>query len=350
MPFPVQRVQLPVPATPRYPMPTRTNRLLAAVLCLAVAAPALPTQAADLDKLVPPDTEAVAFVNVRSLVGSAVFKRYFEKEVQAALKAEPVAKFFKDVGFDPVKDLTSATYTFTGGSKNPHGCIIVRGNFTSQVQAAVFTTAKAEGGWLKLSPEGNGKFLVLTRTTSLGQNLTATFVGEDALVLSNDVKYLKVIAAGEKLAPTRDAKTLAKAVAKLGGKETLFLAGAFTQEGKDQLGNIPQAPQLKDIAPKIDAFVWSATVTEAVDLTVSFQTADLATARELAQLANGSIPLLQLAGAADDKAKPVIDLVAENVKIDAEGPAANIRLSLNESLVGRLMKLLNIEESRVKDR
>jgi hypothetical protein len=92
-------------------MRSLSNLLRAAALILGVAALTVPARAADLDKLAPADAEAAVVLNVKSLFASKAFQILGASHVTAVLKNEPVAKFLKVAGFDPVKDLTSVTAT-----------------------------------------------------------------------------------------------------------------------------------------------------------------------------------------------------------------------------------------------
>lgn len=311
----------------------KTTRTLA--LAFILASMTLPTQAADLDKLAPADAEATIVINFKNFLESPLFKKYGEEAMQKAMKEnEKAAKFLESTGLDPMKDLSTLTVTFAGGQTDPRVAVIVKGNFNvAKIQTTIEREAQKAGEKLTVTKEGGQTFYSMTNPQ--GQEFTATFMGNDAAVMSNNKDYLKNILAGKKAEGTDSSKVLTKTVGGLGGKETMFMVFAITPEMKELLGNIPNSP-IKDLTPKLEAVSASMNLTNAIDLTLAIQAKDVATAKQLSQVASGLVPLAKLAAAGNDQAKPIVDALLKELKIAPEGNAAKARLQLTEELMKSL--------------
>src|SRR5689334_2673276 len=97
---------------------------------LIVAALVGPVRAAEIDKLLPADTEVVITVNVKQILGSALLKKAGLDQWKGALKELPqVGDILEELGFDPFTDLDRVTIASPGGSEQDRGLIIARGNF-----------------------------------------------------------------------------------------------------------------------------------------------------------------------------------------------------------------------------
>src|SRR5690242_3948673 len=106
--------------------------LLAPLLCAAalLMAPAGQARAAELDPLVPADTESYVSFNVRQIVDAPIFKKQLLEPARQALKdLENVDAVLKDLGFDPFKDLDRVIVAGPGGTDTDRGLIIAYGTF-----------------------------------------------------------------------------------------------------------------------------------------------------------------------------------------------------------------------------
>ena len=310
----------------------KTTRPLA--LALLLVGLTLPARATDLDKLAPADAEAVIVINFKTFLESPLFKKHGEEAMKQAMKDERAAKMLEATGIDPMKDLKTLTVTFSGGQADPKVAVLLKGTFNvAKIQTTIEKEAKKAGDKLTIAKEGGQTFYSMTNPQ--GQEFTGTFLGNEDMVMSNNKDYLKAILAGKKAEPTDGSKVLAKTVAALGGKETMFMAFAITKEMKDALGNIPNSP-VKDLTPKLEAITASLNLTNSIDMTLAIQATDAGTAKQLGQFANGLIPLAKLAAAGNDQAKPIVDALLKELKIGAEGAAVKARLQLTEDLLKSL--------------
>jgi hypothetical protein len=84
--------------------------LLAVVLVFGIGA--LRASAAEVDKYLPNDTDAVVTVNVRQILGSPLIKMYYLESLQELIKSnEELQKAVKGIGIDPLKDIDQVIIT-----------------------------------------------------------------------------------------------------------------------------------------------------------------------------------------------------------------------------------------------
>jgi hypothetical protein len=313
-------------------MQSLSKLTLTLVLGLAVVGLTLPARAADLDKLAPADAEVAMVVNIKNFLDSKLFKKHGEEAVKMLLKREDVAKMVEATGLDPMKDLNSVVVTASGGQGDVKACVIIKGNYNvAKLQGAIEDHAKKQGEKLKITKEGGLTFYTIP--TNQGADVTATFVGNDSLVLSNNADYLKLIANGKKIDPTTAAKTLKGAVGKVGGQETIFMAAAITDEMKKAMASNPQTKQFAD---KLDSVTGTVNVADAIDIALAINTTDADAAKNLGQIIKQAIPVLNLLAASNEQAAPVVKALVDNIKVSSEGKSINIKLQLTEELMKKL--------------
>lgn len=85
------------------------SRVLFAVLMTSALA-----GAAEVDPLLPKDTEQVYQINIKQIVGSDVFKQNFLGPLQKAMEGDEVKRQLELFGVDPLKDLETATVGLWG--------------------------------------------------------------------------------------------------------------------------------------------------------------------------------------------------------------------------------------------
>jgi hypothetical protein len=127
-------------------------------VALAVALLAAPARAADLNTLLPSDTEVIVSLNVKQLLASPLFRKYAADQVKAELKKnEQAQKVFEALGFDPLRDIDAIIAS--GGElelDSNRGLIIIRGRFDpAKIQALAEGVAQKQGDNLKIHRLGD---------------------------------------------------------------------------------------------------------------------------------------------------------------------------------------------------
>lgn len=143
------------------------RRLTACALGLGLTAVLLAgaVRAADVDKLLPNDTEIVVGVNVKQILNSGVVKRFGEDAIKQMLQSDDkVQKVLEDLGFDPFKDLDSLLVALPAVPTDTdidRALVIVRGNFD-------ITKAKAKALALSKDDETKDVIKLASKPDGLG--------------------------------------------------------------------------------------------------------------------------------------------------------------------------------------
>jgi hypothetical protein len=165
-------------------------------VALTVLLPAAPTRAADVDKLLPNDTEVVFSINVRQILDAPLVKKLPLDQAKEALKAQDDAhQVLQELGFDPFTDLDSITAAVSSGGDADKGLLIVRGKFDLQkFQAKAEAVAKDMPDTLKIQkkPNGAGGNTVVYEVNNVGlqQALYVALLNKNTLVASAGIDYV----------------------------------------------------------------------------------------------------------------------------------------------------------------
>ncbi len=133
------------------------RRSFAGLAVLALVALAGFGRAADIDKLLPNNSDAVVIVNVKQITESNLFKNYQDQIKELIQNNAEAKKTLEDLGLDPFKDIY--TIMIAGpGNKQDEGLIIVEGRFNrGKLEARAEAAAKDPKEGVKIVKEGNYK-------------------------------------------------------------------------------------------------------------------------------------------------------------------------------------------------
>src|SRR5262249_44762248 len=113
-----------------------------------------PVRGADVEKLLPGDTQLVVNVNVRQILDSAVVKKYLLPEMEEKANSE-IAKVVRLLGLNPVKEITSVAFATPGGTDQGKWVGVVSGDFDpGKIQAAVDQFAKGRPDAVAVRQQG----------------------------------------------------------------------------------------------------------------------------------------------------------------------------------------------------
>lgn len=149
-------------------------QMLVAGMLLAIAAPA---RAADVDKLLPDDTEYVVSVNVKQIMESPLIKKHALEKLRAHIKENSeVSKILETLNFDPLKDLSSVTTAGQGtGPVDMKAYIIARGNFdVAKFESKAEEVSKNMGDVLKIHSEEAARSTSSTHPAAISPCLSAS--------------------------------------------------------------------------------------------------------------------------------------------------------------------------------
>lgn len=246
------------------------HRLLGGLLAAALLTMTGPARAADVDPLLPDDSEAIFTVNFRQMLDSALMKKLALGQIKAILAtSEDAQKWQKVSGIDPLKDLTSLTIAGPGGKDSDNkGLVILRGNFDPEkVAAAAEEAVKEFGDTVKVTEakDGTGATLKLYQIM-VPENPEPMFMavaGKSAVVLGPSKQYILDAvekAAGRKQGSLKSA-ALKGLIEKLDGTLSIGVAAV----GSAMLEGLAEAaPDAKEVLAKVDVMTGGIKMTDGI--------------------------------------------------------------------------------------
>jgi hypothetical protein len=309
-------------------LPSKAGR--AGLTAFLAAAVVLSARAAEPDKYLPSDSEAVVVINVQEMLNSPLVKKNLEHLKAAMASNEDAKKFFKATGLDPLKDIHKVVIGASMGGGEPKALIVVRGKFdVDKIQAAVADEAKAKGEDLQVIDKDGKKIYKLA--SKGGKPTFAAFADNSTLVMSQSEKDTE---AGLKGGGGKVSPELVTALDRLGGKESVYAALVITDQMKKMIADGPN-PQFKELAPKLQFVTGIFDVTNDVKLKLSVQTSDAKAADKVKMTLNQFVPLIGMmaAGQAEKLGPAVTDLVKQiEVKKDDKN-AVSVSLVVTEKMM-----------------
>jgi hypothetical protein len=277
------------------------SRLYSGWLGLVAICLVYPTaRGAELDALLPDDTEIAVHVNVRQILDSALVKKHGLKPAEKALQANPdVQKVLKALDFDPLKDVTNITIAGPGGTDDK-GLVIVRGKFDAKKIAEKI--ADLDRPDLKTTTVDGRKIFEVTPPDKRAgkERLYVSVVGSEALVATGNKDYLLTMLKrhDKKQGPTLN-KQVRELIEKTDGKQSVWAIASGDGLRKNPVGDDEKA---KEVLDRIEAVRVGLTLSDALrfDSIVTAKNADGAKALK-ADLESGL-----------DSAKGVVTLLAGN--------------------------------------
>jgi hypothetical protein len=299
-------------------------RLRAGFLGLGLAALLLaaPARAADLEKLLPNDTEVISTLNVKQILDSPLVKKVGLEKVKDALKNQEKAQQILDaLGFDPFKDLESIIVAGPGGNDTDKGLIIVKGDFdVDKFKKVADEAAKEHKDIIKTVkvPDGLGGNYEMYEVAppELPNSFYVSIASKHYILVAPAKDYL--IDAHDKLAGRKKtnlkSKEMAALIGRLDPKQSMSVAVVAKALEKSQLADQEKA---KEIIEKLDDAIFGVTIDKDVDIVLSVTAKDAKAAEALDdQIRDGLSALKGIANLVATKQKelrPIVD-VLESIK------------------------------------
>ena len=313
---------------------------------LGIATVAAPVRAADLEPLLPAQTESVMVVNVSQVLDSELFKKYARGQVEQALEGNDAQKMLKSMGLDPMKDVERVSVGFWGtGPQDMKALAVMRGKFNPEkLFAAVEDAVKNEPDKVEFVTEGGFK-LIKFKPENQDQPVYATVASESAIVAGND-KALVAAAFGQaqKNEATQVKKELAALVRSQDAKASVYVVGLT--EGKVELPpnfSLPvQGIDPEKLADQLQAMQNVAIVVHvtdglAIDISMGMKNADAATefgdtVEQLLSTAKVFIPVI---AAQQPQMQPVAQEIGQTLKSKVADKAVTIGVKLSGDTIGK---------------
>lgn len=203
-------------------------------------------RSAEVEALLPAQTEQVVHINVKKAFDSDIVKKYGLPPLQLQLEKKEAKDFLEEIGFDPLKDIETITMAIWGdkppekkGERGtpPDTLSIIRGNFDpNKLFTASEKYAKQKPDVLSIVEEGDCKLVRFVGGD--GKPGFAAVADEKTLVVGSDKTLVAetVTAAGKKAKPAIG-KALALLIQKQDDKAAFFYCGIL----EDKFKSIPEA-------------------------------------------------------------------------------------------------------------
>lgn len=323
----------------------RAHNYLALIAAVLMSAPA---SAADVDRYLPVDSEAVVVINVRQFLDSKLVRKFdLGGKLKAAIAGNKEADdLLKALNFDPLKDLDKIIAAAPGDSNQEKGLAIALGRFdpdkikaTAEKAAKdhpdIFTIREATIGQDKVS------YLEIKGGAGPGiyQTTFAAVASKNVVFASPSREYLfdALRSASNGASASLANKNFAELLKGFDDKHSLWLATA----GDLTKGEFAAALPIKDELAKLSAITGSVTVTDGVKLEVALiaKTADDAKAlnTKISQGLQTVIALVALAAMNQPELQPLVDF-AKSIKTTANDKTVTIRGELDAAAIDKLIK------------
>lgn len=318
------------------------RRLLAAA-AIGLGLAATPVRAADVDNLIPAETESYLQINMKQIIESDLFKKYALANLKQALQGNEAQKTLETLGLDPLKDIDTITAGFWGDDpQNMKGLLVVRGKFNpTKLFEAVEAAAKKDGDKVSIVKDGDYTLVKIT-ANNRPEPFFASVANENTIVGGTDKKLVtNAMKASDSKAKPALKKELAELVAKMDSKASMFGCGVST--GK--VGDIPPIPgiddpeKLKKQLEKLESSSMTLKVTGDVSLEIMMSMKDTAAADDFGatvdDLLGKAKALLPLLAGQAPQMKPIITDITKSLKSKVEKKDIAISVKLTGGSIGK---------------
>jgi len=320
--------------------------MLAAVVAVSVSV-AMPTQsrAAEIDNLLPAETEGVMFFNFRQMLDSKLMKDFAIGQVKQMLEGNDAKQMLEKMGLDPFKDVERASVGFWGkDAQDMNAVIVVRGMFNEEKMfATVKEQVKNNGDKIAIVEEGDFTFVKFVNENN-PKPFFAGFLDKSTIVGANDKKQLATIMkAGQKNAKPAIKKELASLLLKQDEKATMYMCG-LTEGRLDNLPaniNIPgvDGQKLSAQLAKMTNFAVTLKVTDEVSLEIAMGMKTTEAADDfgdtLSQLVGTAKQFLPFLSMNQPNMKALVDDVSKSLKSKVKDKDVSMSVKLSGESIGK---------------
>ena len=325
-------------------MRTVSRFLMVALFATTVAAP---SRAAEVDNLLPKETEFIVQVNVKQMLESDIVKKFALGHLKQVLEGMDAQKMLADLGLDPMKDIEKITVGAWGKNQEDMNAVfVVRGTFDAKkIMEAAQTAAKDMADKVSIIEEGDLKLIKF-----IGDKGKPGYIAvQDGkpIIAATDKKLLtaSVAALNDKAKPALS-KELTALVMKQDAKASMFVCGIT--EGK--VGEIPgDFSQLKALGVdgdtikkglgKLNSMGMTLNLGKEVVVAIKLGMKDNDSADEFAseikKLVTAAKTFLPIVGGNQPNFKALIDDVSKTLDSDSKEKDVVLTVKLSADAIGQ---------------
>ncbi len=263
----------------------------------------------------PADTEIVVALNMTSLTGSDIWKKYGDIAMKDA--KDDLGEFKEACGFDPIASIKSI-HLGINSSKDKEVVLIAKGIDRATVTKCVKAIAEKEGEKIEITEEGKFTF-----TVSDGEKTGMVWLDDTTVLLvpeKSDKEFLQARLDGKD--SLKDNAAFAALAGKAKQSEPVWFAGALKDgsPAASGMGAMGEAPK---------GFYGSVGVSGGIDFNLGLTYADEKTATETLNMVK---PML---GMAKGPLGPAADLL-DKLKMATSGADLTVALKLTDADIDKL--------------
>lgn len=335
-------------------------RRFSSCLLVGLVASAISVRAAEVDPLLPKETEQVYQINVKQIVDSDVFKKNFLGRIQKAMERDEVKKQFELFGVDPLKDLEKVTVGISGkGPADIKMVAVLRGKFNAEklfegVQEHASRTPDRVS--FEDVEDGGEKWKLVKVVADTDKPFYVSVANATTLVVGMDSKQVvAALTAAKKNERPKLSKELTSLVLKQDEKASLYYCSVV--EGRMELDKIPagafdplkafgvDADVLKKQLGTISTFAFALRLGKEVGATVTAGMKDEDSAEEfggqastLSKLIETGKTFLPLAAGQQPKMKALIDDLVKTTATKVKGKDVTVTLTVTAAAIEAAFK------------
>jgi hypothetical protein len=308
------------------------HHLSSGLALLALVASPLSGRAAEGEKYLPNNSDAVLTVNVKLLLDSAVVKRNLEL-VKPILKAD--ANFQKTVdalGLDPFKDIDYVLIGVPSGADPDKVVIVIQGKFNGKkVHALAVKAAEENPKVVEIERVGNDSIYKITPPGKGEKETFAALLDETTLVGSRS--HDLVVEALDKKSGKKKSeqkKELKELLAKANSQQCISIVA---------LDTVGQG----DLAGLVKSLTGGFTIGEDVKMDFALNAKDDEAAKTVADKLDEGVrqvqPLVKGLGSRDKRLAPLVEIF-NTLKVKPDGAKVSITAEVSESVVKKIEKMI----------
>jgi hypothetical protein len=318
-----------------------------AIVALLAASVSAPSRAAEVDSLLPKETEFVLQINVRQTLESDIIKKYALAQMKQTLEGKDAQKLLKDLGLDPMKDVDKVTMGAWGKDKDDmNGVVIVRGTFDAKkIMDSAQTAAKDMADKVSIVKEGDLELIKFTGDQGKPGYL-AVIEGKPIIGGTDKKIVAAAVKASNDNAKPALSKELTALVLKQDTKASVFACGITEGKVGDIPGDFSQLKALGVDGDKIKAGLGkmsnlslSVIVGKDVSVAIKLGMKDKDSAddfgAELAKVVTAAKTFLPLAGANQPLFKALIEDVSKTLDSVSKEKDVVVTVKVTAEAIGK---------------
>lgn len=330
-------------------MRTTTRAWLIALGLMLGLACSVQAQGADIAKLFPDNTEMAFSFNIKSVLNSGIFQKHFKEEVDKKIKENAqLLKMLETVSLDPMKDITSVTFTVSkfifkqpGSPPDIDMFGVIKGAFNvEKLNGALgaLIAAANEGG--KVTTSKFGDYVIYeVKDTSSGKTFYGLIYDKETIIGGNvkqDVTNAVERLAGRKTGTLNN--KFSELMSKARNDNTMWGAIVIPSSVRDMAKMAP--PNVSDVIGKFETQTINLNVKDNVKFDVTMYLQDDEAATAMKGLMDQAKDFAGAAALADENLGSELADLVSSLQIGSNGKKVSLAGDIKAELIDKIVKAM----------